>query len=230
MFAPPGPTPRFWRQNPKQQLAALAAAVKGKRVIEIGCADGSLARFMLDAGAAQVTGYDCGKEECRFTHPRFTYNPEGVCFDTDISDCDLHVLSWPTQIFNLARAITPSLALHRKPVVLLGCNTPSKTICGSAYLWAHVCGRDLIGYQEDAKGRFFAHYGAGVRDGRTSPVFEALGALYAFDEETYIGDASLTGPPLAELARLGIDRETISSVLLPSIHTKPTSNEPHHVR
>src|SRR5438309_10786377 len=87
-------------------LLALLPEVGGRRVLDLGCGAGQLARYLATTGAAEVVGVDVSERmlalaRAEWAHPRVTYS-RGA----------LETVAFPPARFDLVRS---SLGLHYVP-------------------------------------------------------------------------------------------------------------------
>ena len=93
-----------WERAVEQpDFLALLPDVRGRRVLDLGCGAGQLARFLAEQGAAAVVGVDVsermlGLARADRAHPRVTYRRESM-----------EGLSFPAASFDL---VVSSLAFH----------------------------------------------------------------------------------------------------------------------
>lgn len=120
------------------QADELRARVAGRKVWELGCGRGELARWMAKS-AERVHGVDkaavFGRDarRCAFELSHFhTWRPP---FEADVV-----VVAWP--VTNGTAGLVE--LLRRAPAVVYVGQNSHHTACGSADLWTHLLGRELL--------------------------------------------------------------------------------------
>src|SRR5262245_26123877 len=102
-------------------LLALLPGVSGRRVLDLGCGAGQLARHLAEAGAAEVIGIDVsermlGLARAEWAHPRVTYRRSAIeqvefpaaRFDLVVSSLAFHyVEDYAGLVARIARWLSP---------------------------------------------------------------------------------------------------------------------------
>lgn len=170
---------RLW----PEQAAELRARVSGRRVWELGCGRGELARW-LARHAASVHAVDkadvFGRASRRCTFERVHFHlwrpPEAA---------EVAVVAWP-----IASGTSGLVELlERVPVVVYVGMNAHHTACGAADLWAHLLSRELVADVPapagacPADGNALMVYGAPREglDARTQEEALALVRVLAYD-------------------------------------------------
>lgn len=145
----------YWRNNPPAQVAYLQTVCQGKRVLELGAGDCSLALALLSSGAAHVDAVDKAQAypvhpKLRFTHSYFNEVPA--------KPYDVVLLAWPP---NYRQAMEDVVRLSQASAQLwmLGC-FDDITVCGEYPLWSFLATRPLL-HQEGFPGYYLVGYNLG---------------------------------------------------------------------
>ncbi len=176
-------------QLDRKQTKALKAAVKGRKVHDLGCGDELLARDLVKFGASEVIAIDsklCLLPYYREQHPY----PKGMTgiqayfeeYAKTSPSIDVAFVSWPA---NRQDAGLLTLVMSAKTVIYLGKCTDG-SCCGWPGLFSHFLRRELITHVPDEYNTLFI-YGSMLETPRCGEWEEQAGLDWETTRPYYDG-------------------------------------------